>query len=320
MSLRFKNHFWLWFVPPDEGRVRKYHLSFRQVFLTGVVLAVASISLTFIASDYIRLQLVRAKEELQQQRLFQQRDVLLQEREQLAEVGRELKDYERELRQRVDALSSVLSSAEKLGAITSSKEIKTSGGLGGAEIDCGFRGEFCKASKATISNMSLSPSSKNLNDTDKAALIAAIEEYTELFSKIPLGIPGNAHLNSRFGMRRSPFSRRHRMHQGVDFAVPYGSEIKSTADGVVLSARWNRTYGQLIDVQHGKNLVTRYAHLSKRLVKEGDRVCRGQVIGISGSSGRSTGPHLHYEIRVRNRPIDPMKFIRLGNQLQEVLS
>ncbi|MEM6741858.1 MAG: M23 family metallopeptidase [Pseudomonadota bacterium] len=114
----------------------------------------------------------------------------------------------------------------------------------------------------------------------------------------------------------SPFGPRWgRMHNGVDFAAPVGTPIYSSADGVVTFVGWQGGYGRLIKIKHEFGIETRYGHLSRFRVKQGDRVSKGDLIGDMGNSGRSTGPHLHYETRVNGKPIDPMNFIKAARDV-----
>jgi len=106
-----------------------------------------------------------------------------------------------------------------------------------------------------------------------------------------------------------------RMHNGTDFAAPHGTPIRSTADGIVTYVGWQSAYGRLIKIKHDFGIETRYAHLSKFRVKEGERVSRGQHIGDMGNTGRSTGTHLHYEIRIGGKAINPMKYIKAAKNV-----
>jgi len=125
-----------------------------------------------------------------------------------------------------------------------------------------------------------------------------------------------AEFTSAFGVRSDPFRRAAAMHAGIDLAGPVGTPIYATADGVIAKAGWNSGgYGNLVEVDHGRGIVTRYGHLSKLLVSEGDRVTRGQIIGRMGSTGRSTGSHLHYEVRIDDRPVNPIPFMRSTDYL-----
>jgi murein DD-endopeptidase MepM/ murein hydrolase activator NlpD len=127
----------------------------------------------------------------------------------------------------------------------------------------------------------------------------------------PRGEPvDTAWISSYFGRRNDPFTGHVSHHQGIDFAGRLGSPIKAVADGVVSWSGERGGYGTLVEINHGNGLTTRYGHNSKALVAVGDRVERGQVIALMGSSGRSTGPHLHFEVLQDGHPKDPMSYIR----------
>jgi murein DD-endopeptidase MepM/ murein hydrolase activator NlpD len=123
---------------------------------------------------------------------------------------------------------------------------------------------------------------------------------------MPVEAPYNA---SAFGKRIDPFTGQWAMHEGIDFLADAGSTVVAAAGGVVQFAGFHPQYGFMIDIDHGNDLVTRYAHLSKLFVKEGDMVLRGRKMALSGSTGRSTGPHLHFEVRFRGSAQNPAKFL-----------
>ncbi|HUK03925.1 MAG TPA: M23 family metallopeptidase [Burkholderiales bacterium] len=127
---------------------------------------------------------------------------------------------------------------------------------------------------------------------------------------MPVNSPYNA---SSFGYRIDPFTGQQAMHEGIDFITDVGTPVVAAAGGVVQFAGFHPQYGNMVDIDHGNDLVTRYAHLSKVLVKEGDLVQRGRRIGDSGTTGRSTGPHLHFEVRYRGVAQNPMKFLLATN-------
>lgn len=118
---------------------------------------------------------------------------------------------------------------------------------------------------------------------------------------------------SGFGVRSDPFRHSAAMHAGMDLAGPLGTPIFATADGVISFAGWMRGYGNLVEISHGKAIETRYGHLSRILVQPNSRVKRGQLIALMGSTGRSTGSHLHYEIRVDGRAVNPVPFIQASD-------
>jgi len=126
---------------------------------------------------------------------------------------------------------------------------------------------------------------------------------------VPTARPVEGPVGSGFGFRSDPFSGRAALHTGLDFPAESGTAIVAAAGGLVLSTEFHPQYGNLIELDHGNGLVTRYAHTSKVMVKAGDIIKRGQVIGLVGSSGRSTGPHLHFEVMVEGVLQDPAKFL-----------
>lgn len=117
-------------------------------------------------------------------------------------------------------------------------------------------------------------------------------------------------INNEFGFRRNPFGgRTYEFHAGMDIDGERGDMVFAPANGIVTEAGWKGGYGQMIEVEHGNGLKTRYGHLSKVEVAVGDTLLRGQIMGLVGSTGRSTGPHLHYELRLNDKPINPRRFL-----------
>ncbi len=144
-----------------------------------------------------------------------------------------------------------------------------------------------------------------------ATLEAGLLQQSVLKDMLPNSSPvAAAYRSSSYGWRRDPFTKRRAFHSGLDFTASSGTPIYAAGDGVVTFSKWTRGYGRLVKVDHGSGLETRYAHASKLLVKSGERVTKGQVIAKVGSTGRSTGPHLHYEIRLNGVALDPRKYLK----------
>jgi len=149
---------------------------------------------------------------------------------------------------------------------------------------------------------------QRLETVKKAALVAPIHNPAPGYS-----------ISSSFGVRRDPLLGTPAMHAGIDFRVPSTTPVRATGAGTVVKAGRNGGYGRMVEIDHGDGLSTRFAHLSKVSVSVGQRVSRGEVIGNSGSSGRSTGPHLHYEVRRNGVAIDPLRFIKAGKKIANLL-
>jgi murein DD-endopeptidase MepM/ murein hydrolase activator NlpD len=136
------------------------------------------------------------------------------------------------------------------------------------------------------------------------------EDFLRWSGNTPAMWPVVGKLESGVGGRRNPFGgRRFEYHEGQDIDASYGTPVQVTAAGKVTIAGWQRGYGNVVYVDHGNGLSTRYGHLSKIEVRVGDAVMRGQKIGLVGSTGRSTGPHLHYEVRINNQPVNPKRYL-----------
>jgi murein DD-endopeptidase MepM/ murein hydrolase activator NlpD len=147
--------------------------------------------------------------------------------------------------------------------------------------------------------------------------VATAERLKALLSFVPLRTPlsGDPSVTSPFGYRVDPFLGRLALHPGVDLAEAYGAEIRAAAAGRVVHAGPAGGYGIMVEIDHGNGLATRYAHMSEAVVEEGEAIDKGAVLGRLGSTGRSTGPHLHYEVRVDGEPVDPERYLRAGAEL-----
>jgi murein DD-endopeptidase MepM/ murein hydrolase activator NlpD len=149
--------------------------------------------------------------------------------------------------------------------------------------------------------------------TDVANSVSSLAEYLttqqSLLASVPSRAPARGYVSSLFGMRVDPFTGLPNLHAGIDYSANIGARVSATADGVVIHAGLDGSYGKSIKIDHGNGLVTSFAHLSKMDVKVGDKVKRGQVVGAVGNTGRSTGPHLHYEVRINGVPVDPQRFL-----------
>ncbi|RZN26364.1 M23 family metallopeptidase [Bradyrhizobium sp. Leo121] len=146
---------------------------------------------------------------------------------------------------------------------------------------------------------------------------AQMQRLNATLTLVPYRKPviGEVEFTSGFGVRTDPFLGRPAMHTGLDFRAAMGDPVRATANGKVVSSGWAGGYGRMVEVDHGNGLSTRYGHLSEINVKVGETVKIGQVIGAVGSTGRSTGPHLHYETRIDGDAVDPQKFLRAGVRL-----
>ena len=173
-----------------------------------------------------------------------------------------------------------------------------------------------------LSPVAYSTKSVGIDDATERAngILSSLDEmnlYRLAAEKAPFAMPLKTafRYTSGFGGRNDPFGRGHRRHEGIDLAGAKGSPILSTADGVVVKAGWGNGYGNMVQIQHSFGLETLYGHMSRIRVTVGQKVSRGDVIGDMGSTGRSTGSHLHYEVHVGGNPVNPMTFLMAGKDV-----
>ncbi|GHV54678.1 hypothetical protein FACS1894206_07970 [Deltaproteobacteria bacterium] len=149
----------------------------------------------------------------------------------------------------------------------------------------------------------------SMEELRQQEIILALRENRDFMVMTPSIWPSEGHLTSGFGYRVSPFTGQSTLHSGLDISNRIGTPIVAPARGTVTSAGFQGAYGNCITISHGNAITTRYGHLEKITVKEGQVVNRGDLIGTIGNSGRSTGPHLHYEVRIGGVPVNPMRYI-----------
>ncbi len=177
------------------------------------------------------------------------------------------------------------------------------GGMGGPMLDANSA-EAQADLKADAQFRTLFQSWKKLDTLQQGAIaIPSVQPVQKL------------NFTSNFGIRSDPFRGTAAMHAGVDIPGPVGTPIYATADGIVDHAARQGGYGNMVEINHGKGIATRYGHLSKILVADGARVTRGQLIALMGSTGRSTGPHLHYEVRIDGHAVNPIPFLTTADYL-----
>jgi murein DD-endopeptidase MepM/ murein hydrolase activator NlpD len=293
----------------------------RAVHLSGTKLVLAFLGLSFglmlaAASLYHWVFLKGAREgwpvvgtlvKLVVKDEFEQRDRFM--RENLDAMARRLGEMQAKLVQ-LEALGERVSGL----AGVNSAELKASPGRGGALI--------------SGHPLSMEELQATLSDLDRLTgqntdLLTVME--SRLFDQkiknmmVPTRQPVQAgHVGSSFGWRIDPFTGRSALHTGLDFQAEPGTPILAAAGGVVVAQEVHPAYGNMVEIDHGNDLITRYAHASRVFVKIGDLVKRGQKIANVGTTGRSTGPHLHFEVMVQGVPQDPQKFLAAGRDLPAV--
>ncbi|MFN3975970.1 MAG: peptidoglycan DD-metalloendopeptidase family protein [Aquificaceae bacterium] len=264
---------------PKTLRIKKTHLKMALLFLA--LLAVISFSSYLLNLKLIseRSSVVNKEKKLEEERskIYTEREMLAREIERLENEKRKLKDKIARIEKNMGLIEEYLA---KRGAV------KRPLGVGGASYKV------------------------NLEDLSHLDFLKERSDYLlSTIRSIPMGYPVYGRITSHLGWRKNPFGRGYEFHSGIDIEAPYGSKVVATADGVVEMAGHYGDYGKTVIIKHPSGYMTLYAHLSEILVKVGQKVKAGEVIGKVGSTGRSTGPHLHYEVQYEGKLKNPMEYL-----------
>jgi murein DD-endopeptidase MepM/ murein hydrolase activator NlpD len=278
------------FVPHARAKFRKLKVSHRLLF-SIISLVTSSLCLsTFFSVQYFTS-------------LSQTHEL-----SKLRHENKELQTANEQFGKSVDSLRTQLRTVEDrtrklaiIAGITTLDEA-SQGGSGGLRNDENSSSPY----RDDIDKMSFR--SHNLNK-DLSVLEQKFTAQSRMLSSTPSIAPVRGILTDGFGGRSDPFTGEAGQHNAVDISSAVGQPVRSPADGIVVKAEWANGYGNVVYVSHGYGYSTRYGHLSGFAVRPGARIKRGDILGYVGSTGRSTGPHLHYEVRVNNNPVNPLEYI-----------
>jgi murein DD-endopeptidase MepM/ murein hydrolase activator NlpD len=277
------------FVPHTRARLRQWHVSSLHLKIAIATVLFATVSSIAIFWAYVTTDLDQAglkKLEAENQDLRQANQYF---EESIQKLEQQLADYEDRTR--------------KLAIVAGLESLSD-----GAEAGIGGESDAAAPAAGTLDLIRLEDRAGTLaGRLDEVA--ARLDERFRFISSTPAIIPARGIITSGFGYRRDPLHGNRAFHQGIDIAAAPAQPVKATADGIVTHAGREGGLGTAVFISHGYGLSSRYGHLSKAAVKAGQRVKRGDVIGHVGNSGRSTGYHLHYEVRVDGEPVNPLAYI-----------
>jgi len=291
------------FVPEKAHKVRQFKIpAFFALF--SVLLLISSLGAgIWIARDYISIKAKLPElQRLQRENAYQKKQFLHLARR-IEGINRklyELKEFDRRLKVMVN-LETAEDPADKTGIGGSDQTL-----VALAKTKSQDQRALVRAMHEAIDDLNTEIA---LGKKEKADLDRFLENQKMLLASTPSIWPTRGWLSSGFGYRISPFTGQREFHKGIDISTRMKAPIVAPANGIVTRIAWDHGYGRILTVTHGHGIVTRYAHLSKVLVKKGQYVKRGETIALVGNTGRSTGPHLHYEVLLNGMPVNPLRYI-----------
>jgi murein DD-endopeptidase MepM/ murein hydrolase activator NlpD len=275
------------FAPTAKSPLRKFNIPHKILYTILGFAVVGLLTVVFGAYKLAQQAIVMAK-----------LNILEQENRLLKEENQEVNNKKEILLSRLAALDSTQRKLAASSGIRRQSNLSMNIGRGGPVKDADLS-QIEQATSALESELSQ---------------IKAVFDKNQLkLSSTPRGWPVRGYITDGYGMRRNPFGgRATEMHTGLDIASNQGAAIESTADGIVIFAGVYSGYGNIVVIDHGYGITTRYAHMQQIGVSVGQHVSRGTVIGSVGSTGRSTAPHCHYEVRLHDRPVNPLNYLSIG--------
>lgn len=283
-------------VPQKNGKVIRFELSTFVLRLVGLIIIGLLIFTAVISFDYFVIREKSRSLRNLEKALMMQKVKIQEINNQLTERRRQLDDLE-EFDRKLRLISGLQESATRIRYV----------GEDGDFIDTEHSDDFDELK--LLEKLRTLDLETKLREISFFQLGAYLQERKDKLARTPSISPTKGHISSTYGKRIDPFTGKIKMHKGLDFSNRQYTPIYAPADGVIVNAYVNGSFGEFLVIDHGYNIITRYGHLSKYEVQVGQRVKRGDLIARIGNTGRSTAPHLHYEVLVSDQHVDPEKYI-----------
>lgn len=300
-------------IAGNQGRIIRLPLSRKKMWLTMAVVGIAVTTLS-IAGGF-SFSLLRENREISSQ-LDELREQLRTSAEVVADIRRESEQQQLRLSLKVAKLE--LSNFQQAVAFKEEKENILSTAVNELTERSELIEKMIDSIGIEVPELAKNDSSNRGGvfiahpDSDRDTLLNRADRYLKTIRFLPFGRPVDGSISSDFGKRYDPINGKSAFHTGLDFRAKPGDEIYATADGVVQKAFYNGGHGNFVLIDHDNGYSTAFSHMKKFVVRAGEKVRRGQLIGYVGNSGRSTGPHLHYEVLLDGDPIDPEVFMKVA--------
>jgi len=301
MSAEKERYYTLIIAPNNPNRIKQFRISQRQIYtvLFSVILFVLTLASGILHYLYTTGKL----------RNYHQ---ILASQSQLQDENLAYKEQTRQLAEKVSNLEMMAKNIGRLTGIDLSNPQSATGGIGGFTPQNWAQNDLNSKNLEFLQKLN---EHTDLVEQDVIRLKDMVFTQNLFLSSIPTDWPVRGYIGSAFGYRPDPITGHRAFHKGVDISAPYGAKIIAPADGVIFFAGAQHGYGYVVKIAHKYGISTCYGHLSSYNFKSGQRIKKNDVIGYIGSTGKATGPHLHYEIRLNNSPINPIRFLGSSENL-----
>jgi murein DD-endopeptidase MepM/ murein hydrolase activator NlpD len=305
-----KKNLKIWFYTGSSSNIKEINVPQHIAYLSFSIILLLFLSLIYIGFDYYTLKSNSLNNNCLSNQITKQKNEIYSQREQIQNFAKTITELKEQVKNLYIFENRVRVIAD-IGKAENSSGLIGVGGIPNTELDYNLEPDV--KHNNLIREMHEQIQQTNiavLNQTqDFKELIKALRKKKNILASTPSIKPVHGWISSVFGYRVSPFTGLKEFHSGLDIANKKGTKIIATANGRVSYAGKKLLIGNLVAIDHGHGIVTKFGHLNKILVKYGQKVKRGDVIGLMGNTGRSTGPHVHYEVRINGTPVNPAKYI-----------
>jgi murein DD-endopeptidase MepM/ murein hydrolase activator NlpD len=300
----------IWFHSGTTSDIREFSIHKAALGFISLIVISAIGGASFVGYDYYKLKQISFNNKTLNQSILERNNEIKNQRNQIQNFATEIGV----LKKQVGSLSKFEDKVRLIADIRQTSDTSGLIGIGGIPKDK-LDPDIPLEKKH---NILIREMHKQVTQTNHAAkkqaldfkdLIKMLEQKRNLLASTPSIRPVGGWITSKFGYRNSPFTGKKQFHAGLDISNKSGTKIIATANGRVSFAAGKMYIGNLVTIDHGFGRVTKFGHLKKILVKSGQKVKRGDIIALLGNTGRSTGPHLHYEVRINGTPVNPLKYI-----------
>ncbi len=300
----------IWLHSDSSPDIKEYSITRGLIFTTAFFILVIAATVTYKGFDYLKLKKQAFDTDLMLKTINEQKNEIKEQRIQVQSFAKDIG----KLKKKLVSLSDFEKKVRLIANIKQNDDFTgflSIGGISREDLDPGIplaqkHNHLIREMHKQINQIDIDTKKQSENYIE---LLRLLEKKKNLLASTPSIMPANGVRTSKFGYRTSPFTGLKEFHAGLDIANRKGTKVFATANGKISYAGKRMFIGNEVLIDHGHGIVTKYGHLSKILVKSGSKIKRGDVIGLMGSTGRSTGPHVHYEVRVNGIPVNPEKYI-----------
>lgn len=287
--------FTLIIAPNATSRVKQFQISLRRVYAAIFILILVTL---LTAGGVIRYLIAMKK--------LSGYESVLSQHINLQEQNLDLSEQTRQLAEKVAHIEMVAKNITRLTGISLDGPQSTTGGVGGSSPNQWLKNDLRADNLKFVRDLNAKTSQV---ETQVIRLKDVVLEQSLFLSSLPTSWPVRGYIGSSFGRRPDPMNGSPEFHEGIDISAAYGAKVSAPADGVVLFAGAQRGYGYVVVLAHKYGISTRFGHLSTYSVRPGQHLRKNDILGYVGSTGKATGPHLHFEVRIDNNPVNPVRFL-----------